>query len=240
MLDGTPFCCSGCGQGGPCICSYGNPSMGRQKPLAIPNRHSSPLPDSGGSPNHAASFTRMVENIIEEVEITRQIVTEEAGPVNDLLGLLDKASRLLQVMAHRLEGPQSVSAPGSSTRFPLRSSSQEGCENITLVVENATEPDIVFSYTRALSKLGSVRDMKLVSINKTSLLYQVETRSKAKFAREVMSLPAYRPVRIRATLDDITVRLNAPEDVASNLEKLLSDTNVGSVEKPAPTVEGPL
>jgi hypothetical protein len=165
----------------------------------------------------------MVENMAKEVEITRQVVKGEAGPVNDLLALLQKATNLLQVMAYRLEGqPSPPSGNRSGEHLPPIKSEGEW-EEITLVVENATEPDIAFSYTKALSKLDSVRDMKLVSIKNSHLLYRVETRSKAKFAREVMSLPDYRPVRIQATLDEITVQLNSKPTKDIDLERLLGD-----------------
>lgn len=228
VVNGTPYCCSGCSQGGPCVCSYGNPSSERQRHSAIPMRQSLALPEGGSSP--AASFAGMVENMVKEVEITRQVISEEAGPVNDLLALLDKATRLLQVMAGRLEGSPAAPSSGATAHSPLETSGQDRWEKITLIVENATEPDIAFSYTRALSKLDSVRDMKLVSINKANLVYQVETRSKAKFARQVMSLPTYRPVRIQATLDEVTVRLNGRQDPAGDLERLLSGVQLENSE----------
>jgi 6-pyruvoyltetrahydropterin/6-carboxytetrahydropterin synthase len=150
----------------------------------------------------------------------------QGGPVNDLLVLLQKATSLLQVMAYRLEGPVSPPLANHSLERvpPVRNEAE--WETITLVVENATEPDIAFSYTRALGKLDSVRDIRLVSLNKSNLLYRVETRSKAKFAREVMSLPDFRPVRIQATLDEITVQLNAQPARVIDLERLLGDTLV--------------
>jgi 6-pyruvoyltetrahydropterin/6-carboxytetrahydropterin synthase len=165
----------------------------------------------------------MVENMVKEVEITRQVVKGEPGPVNDLLALLQKATNLLQVMAYRLEGQPSPPSGNRSIEHLPPVKGEEEWEKITLVVENATEPNIVFSYTKALGKLDSVRDMKLVSINKSNLLYRVETRSKAKFAREVMSLPDYRPVRIQATLEEITVQLNSPPKKVFDLERLLGD-----------------
>jgi 6-pyruvoyltetrahydropterin/6-carboxytetrahydropterin synthase len=165
----------------------------------------------------------MVENMVKEVEMTRQVIKGEAGPVNDLLALLQKATNLLQVMANRLEGQPSPPSGNRSIEHLPPVSSEGDWEKITLVVENASEPDIVFSYTKALGKLDSVHDMKLVSINKSNLLYRVETRSKAKFAREVMSLPEYRPVRIQATLDEITVQLNSQPNKVIDLERLLGD-----------------
>jgi 6-pyruvoyl-tetrahydropterin synthase len=187
----------------------------------------------------------MVENMVKEVEITRQVVKDASGPVNDLLNLLQKCTRLLQVMAHRVEGTSPPDA-GSPPLYLSPVFGPESWEKISLVVENATEPDIAFSYTRALGKLDSVRDIKLVSLNKTNLLYRVETTSKARFAREVMSLPDFRPVRIQATLDEITVLLDGKRKVVpADLEKLLAGTDIGEptpvaqAEAPAPaTPEG--
>ena len=225
VVNGTPYCCSGCAQGGPCICSYGRSNLPEQLPvLGDPATGNKPASMDGGA------FTRMVENMVKEVEITRQVVKDAPGPVNDLLNLLQKSTRLLQVMAHRLEG---TAPPAAGSPSPDLSPTAEGgsWERISLVVENATEPDIAFSYTRALGKLDSVRDIKLVSLNKTNLLYRVETRSRARFAREVMSLPNYRPVRIQATLDEITVLLDRKRNVVpsglSDLEKLLAGANIG-------------
>jgi hypothetical protein len=188
-----------------------------------PNHRSGHGSGQNSSFTSPGSFTRMAENMVKEVEMTRQVIKGEAGPVNDLLGLLQKATNLLQVMAYRLEGQPSPPSGNRSIEHlpPVRS--EEEWEEITLVVENATEPDIVFSYTKALSKLDSVRDMKLVNINKSNLIYRVETRSKARFAREVMSLPNYRPVRIQATLDEITVQLDHKPARNIDLEKLLGD-----------------
>jgi 6-pyruvoyl-tetrahydropterin synthase len=247
VVNGEPYCCTGCAQGGPCICSYGHSPILEQLPALGGPGPGAGLPSGGKSGSITGeAFTRMVENMVKEVEITRQVVKDASGPVNDLLNLLQKCTRLLQVMAHRLEGTAPPDA-GSPTRSLSPVLGPESWEKISLVVENATEPDIAFSYTRALGKLDSVRDIKLVSLNKTNLLYRVETTSKARFAREVMSLPDFRPVRIQATLDEITVLLDRKRKVVpADLEKLLAGTDIGEptrvaqVEAPPPAApEGP-
>lgn len=226
IVNGASYCCSGCAQGGPCICSYEHLSPSQRSMTANPGSGLTSGQDYSLNLPSPDSFTRMVENMVKEVEMTRQVVKGQDGSVNDLLDLLQKATNLLQVAAHRLEGPNSIPSSNRSIEPVRPAKNEDEWETISLVVENATEPDIAFSYTRALGKLDSVRDIRLVSLNKSHLLYRVETRSKAKFAREVMSLPDYRPVRIQATLDEITVQLNGPPARVFDLERLLGDTLV--------------
>jgi hypothetical protein len=102
--------------------------------------------------------------MVKEVELTRQVIKGQAGPANDLLNLLQKATRLLQVMAYQLEGQRDSVAYRQAADLVPQIHGEETWEKITLVVENATEPDIAFSYTKALGKLESVREIKLVGL----------------------------------------------------------------------------
>jgi hypothetical protein len=47
IVDGQPYCCPGCAQGGPCTCDYDNlPQPGKASPMAIRTTHDSQAPNS--------------------------------------------------------------------------------------------------------------------------------------------------------------------------------------------------
>jgi hypothetical protein len=102
--DGKSYCCNGCVQGGPCVCSYGRQeSPNNQGPEGIASDMSSPSGLSLDLPPQG-SFIRMAESMLKEVETTRKVIRGQPGPINDLMALLERSARLLQLMAYQLEG----------------------------------------------------------------------------------------------------------------------------------------
>ena len=154
----------------------------------------------------------MVTNVLKEVEITQQAVKHREGPVKDLLDLLQRTARLLQIMTYRLEDQKPAETPNWVSRIQADEAVHQSEERVKLFVQGLIDPDMVFSYTRALSRLTSVNDLKLVNVNDSDACFQIQTSSKAKFAREVMSLPDFKPLRVHSTADEMTVLLNQPEE----------------------------
>ena len=208
MVDGESYCCSGCVQGGPCICSY------RQLPeeADFPGQDHTPLEASTISYDpdcpYSSAFASMVANVLKEVEITQQAVNHREGPVKELLDLLQRTARLLQIMTYRLEDQKQAETPNWVSRIQWEAEAHESEEKVKLFVQGLIDPDMIFSYTRALSRLTSVNDFKLVNVNDTDACFQIQTNPKAKFARDVISLPDFKPLRVYSTTDDITVLLN--------------------------------
>lgn len=223
MVDGESFCCSGCARGGPCLCAYDQApdvlgvASGTHVPL-----DSSPVPYDPDCP-YSEAFARIVENVLKDVEITQQALQNQVGPVKDLLDLLQRTARLLQIMTYRLEEQKHAETPDWVSRIQEEVQSRQPEETIKLFVEGVSGPDAVFCYTRALAKLPSVQEMKLVNLNGADVCYQVQTSSKAKFAREVVSLPDYPPLRIHSTPTEITVVLNI--EPASDADALADPIN---------------
>ena len=213
VVDGKSYCCSGCVQGGPCICSY------RQSPeqaVSSGQDHTpqdqitfeaSPISYDPDCP-YSSAFAGMVTNVLKEVEITQQAVKHREGPVKDLLDLLQRTARLLQIMTYRLEDQKQAENSTWLSRIQAEAEARDSYEKVKLFVQGLTDPDMVFGYTRALSRLNSVNDLKLVNVNDSDACYQIQTNSKAKFARDVISLPDFKPLRVHSTADDITVQLN--------------------------------
>ncbi|MCH8897550.1 MAG: hypothetical protein IIC33_04575, partial [Chloroflexi bacterium] len=213
MVDGKSYCCSGCVQGGPCICSY------RQSPeqtVSSGQDHTpqdqipfeaSPISYDPDCP-YSSAFAGMVTNVLKEVEITQQAVKHREGPVKDLLDLLQRTARLLQIMTYRLEDQKQAENSNWLSRIQAEAEARDSYEKVKLFVQGLTDPDMVFGYTRALSRLNSVNDLKLVNVNDSDACFQIQTNSKAKFARDVISLPDFKPLRVHSTADDITVQLN--------------------------------
>ena len=109
----------------------------------------------------------MVANVLKEVEITQQAVNHREGPVKKLLDLLQRTARLLQIMTYRLEDQKHAETQNWVSRIQSESGAHESEEKVKLFVQGLIDPDMVFSYTRALSRLTSVNDFKLVNVNDT-------------------------------------------------------------------------
>jgi hypothetical protein len=207
--DGKSYCCDGCVQGGPCVCSYGRHAFAdNQEPGGIASEGSAPSPPSLDLPPQG-SFTRMAESMLKEVEATRQIVRGQAGPVNDLMALLQRSAQLLQIMAYQLEGRWHSQHIGLIEYGAPELQRDSKGESVQLVVENAAGSGTMFGYTRALERLASVNEYRLLNMEGDRLCYRVWTDSKARFTREVMSMPGYRPLRIQAARGEITAFLES-------------------------------
>ena len=224
VVDGRSYCCSGCVHGGPCICSYNHTPTRQASARQMAGSNIVPLLGYNPAGSSSESFNQMVENILKEVKITQQAIKDRTGPVKDLLLLLERATRLLQIMTCRMDEQKSGVSSEGVTRALLEAQNREHAEPVRLLVQNATEPDMAFSYTKALSNLDSVRNIKLFNTDGANLHYQVNTTSKARFAREVMSLPDYHPLRIQSTPDEITILL--PDPPESRMNKLARSTGL--------------
>jgi 6-pyruvoyl-tetrahydropterin synthase len=240
LADGKTYCCTGCAQGGPCICSYSSslitcteaaegtaqqasPQSEGRIPSARAEDESNNAPSgpalredipTGPSISEAAqpefqspaaNLGQLTENFLSAAENVRQAAaTHREGDITTrTLGqVLRQAAQLLQKAADQLSGqPPSLAFPERVIR------TGKTWESVQLTVTNVTHPAMVDQFASALEKLESVNEIMLLRVDGVSVHYQVWTTSNARFTREIMAVPGYRPLRVQASAERITLTL---------------------------------
>ena len=175
----------------------------------------------------------MAESMLKEVETTRKVIRGQPGPINDLMALLERSARLLQLMAYQLEGRWHSQHIGPTKYHEPGFQKDPKGESVQLVVKNVAGSGIALGYTRALEQLASVNQSRLLNVEEDRLCYRVWTESRARFAREVMSMPGYRPLRIQAAPSEITAFLEPePEATFETPDEAPNNLNVSVAASP--------
>lgn len=218
------------------------PSSQREQPDAVsPQQENVPL----AAPSLRGDTGGLADAFLKEAENVKQAAQKlgEADSRTSALGqILQQVANLLQVAAEQLyrlpDAPVQQTRPAPAPP-PYQEVAQGGAkadsgdspsakgtredltgqtwESVQLTVENVPNRILAFQYASALEQLDSVKEITILRAEGRTLHCQVWITSNPRFTREILGLPDYRPRRVQASSDKITVTL-APIEQEGTIE----------------------